>query len=113
MDELIEHYGYINRNTLFSQLISLRQKGPITEHTQQFQKLNIKVKNIPEDNLLHLFMITLKENIQPEVHLFEPKSIEKAFIMARKVENKNMATRRVAINNYREHHVPSHNLTKS
>jgi hypothetical protein len=57
-------------------------------------------------------MGTLKENIQHEVHLFEPKSLEKAFNMARKVENKNMATRRVATNNYREHHVPSPNLTQ-
>jgi hypothetical protein len=32
--------------------------------------------------------------------------------MARKVENKHMATRRVATNNDREHHVPSPNLTQ-
>jgi hypothetical protein len=57
-------------------------------------------------------MGTLKENIQHEVCLFEPKSLEKAFSMERKVENKNMATRRVATNNYREHHVPSPNLTQ-
>jgi hypothetical protein len=111
MDELISHYGDIKSNTFFSQLINLRQKGPITEHIQQFQKLSLRVKNIPEDNLLDLFMGTLKENIQHEVHLFEPKSLEKAFSMERKVENKNMATRRVATNNYREHHVPSPNLT--
>ena len=53
-------------------------------------------------------MGTLKENIQHEVCLLEPKSLEKAFSMERKVENKNMATRRVAIDNYKEHHVPSH-----
>jgi hypothetical protein len=54
----------------------------------------------------------LKEIIQHEVHLLEPKSIEHAFSVARKVESKNMATRRVATNNYREHHVPSPNLTQ-
>jgi hypothetical protein len=32
-DELISHYGDIKRNTFFSQLINLRQKGPITEHS--------------------------------------------------------------------------------
>jgi hypothetical protein len=32
--------------------------------------------------------------------------------MARKVENKNMATRRVAIDNYREHHVSSSKPTR-
>jgi hypothetical protein len=30
----------------------------------------------------------------------------------RKVESKNMTTRRVATNNYREHHVPTPNLTQ-
>jgi hypothetical protein len=49
--ELISHYEDINRNTLFSQLINLQNKGPITEHFQQFQKLNLRVKNIPWDNL--------------------------------------------------------------
>jgi hypothetical protein len=57
-------------------------------------------------------MGTLKENIQHEVHLFEPKALEQAFSMERKVENKNMAIRRVATNNYREHHVPSSKLTQ-
>jgi hypothetical protein len=57
-------------------------------------------------------MGTLKKNNQHEVHLFESKSLEKYFSMARKVENKNMATRRVATNNYRENHVPSPNLTQ-
>jgi hypothetical protein len=32
--------------------------------------------------------------------------------MARKVESKNMATRRVIFNNYRENHAPSPNLTQ-
>jgi hypothetical protein len=44
------------------------------------------------------------------VYIFEPKSLEKDFNMERKVEDKNMATRRVATRNYREHHVPSPNL---
>jgi hypothetical protein len=70
MDELISHYGDIKSNTFFSQLINLWQKGPITEHIQQFQNLSLRVKNILEDNLLDLFMGTLKENIQHEVHLF-------------------------------------------
>jgi hypothetical protein len=38
--------------------------------------------------------------------------LENSFSVARKFESKNMATRRVATNNYREHHVPSPNLTQ-
>jgi hypothetical protein len=57
-------------------------------------------------------MGNLKGIIQHEVHLFEPNSLEKYFNMNKKVENKNMATRRVTTNNYREHNVPSPNLTQ-
>jgi hypothetical protein len=64
------------------------------------------------DKFLDLFMGSLKENIQYEVHLFKPKSLEHAFSMARKVESKNMATRRVISNNYRGNHDPSPNLTQ-
>jgi hypothetical protein len=57
-------------------------------------------------------MGTLKENIQHEACLFEPKSLDQYFNMERKVENKNMLTRRVASNNYRDDHVPYLNLTQ-
>jgi hypothetical protein len=53
----------------------------------------------------------LKESIQHEVHLFELKSLKHVFSVAKKVESKNIATRRATTNNYREHHVPSPNLT--
>jgi hypothetical protein len=112
LDELIAHYGDITSNTFFSQLINLRKRCPITKNIQQFKKLCLRVKNIPKDNFLDLFMGTLKESIQHEVHLFVPKSLECAFILARKVEGKNMDTRRVATNNYGEHDAPSSNLTQ-
>ena len=75
-EELISHYGDINSNTFFSQLVNLKQKGPVTEHIKQFQHLSIKVKNILEDNLLDLFIGTLKDIIQHEVCLFKPPSLE-------------------------------------
>ena len=43
-------------------MINLQQKGPITEHIQQFQNLSLGVKNIPKDNFLDLSMCNLKEN---------------------------------------------------
>ena len=57
-------------------------------------------------------MGTLKEIIKHEVHLIEPKSLDHAFNVAKKVESKNMATRRVVTNNYRDNHDPSPNLTQ-
>ena len=69
------------------------------------------MEGIPDDKLLDLFIGTLKDNIQHEVRLFEPTSLEKAFMVARKVESKNlaMATRRTTPNTFRETNVPSSN----
>lgn len=37
------------KNTFFSQLINLKQKGSLVEHIEDFQRLNIKVNDIPEE----------------------------------------------------------------
>jgi hypothetical protein len=95
-------------------LVNLKQKGLVVEHIQQFQKLSLRVKNIPTDNLLDLFMGTLKDNIQHELRILEPTSLEKAFKLARRVESKNMAmtTKRFPSNAYSENNAPSSNLPK-
>ena len=92
-------------------MINLRKKGPVIKHIQQFQKLSLKVEGIPDDRLLDLLIGTLKDNIQHEVCLFDPTSLEKDFMVARKVESKNlvMATRRTTPNTSRESNVPSTN----
>ena len=98
--KLIAHFGDINNNTLFTQLVNIKKERSVTDHFKQFQYLSLKVKNISEDNLLDFFIGTLKDNIQHEVCIFEPSSLEKDFVMARKVENKNMAitTRKIFSN---------------
>ena len=45
-EELIAHYGDINSNTFFIQLVNLKQKGLVTDHIKQFQQLSLRVKNI-------------------------------------------------------------------
>jgi hypothetical protein len=109
MEEMIAHYEDTRSNTFFSQLINLKQKGSITEHIENFQRLNIKVTDIPDEHLIDVFIGTLKDNIQHEVRLWEPKSLENAFKVARNVESKNMAmaTRRTYPNIYRENNAPS------
>ena len=109
MEEMIAHYEDTRGNTFFSQLINLKQKGSVTEHIENFQRLNIKVTDIPDEHLIDVFIGTLKDNIQHEVHLWEPKSLENAFKVARNVESKNiaMATRRTYSNIYRENNAPS------
>jgi hypothetical protein len=70
--------------------------------------LNIKVTDILDEHLIDVFIGTLKDNIQHEVLLWEPKSLENAFRVAKNVESKNMAmaTRRITPNIYRENNVP-------
>jgi hypothetical protein len=107
--EMIAHYEDTRSNTFFSQLINLKQKGSVTDHIENFQRLNIKVTDIPDEHLIDVFIGTLKDNIQHEVCLWEPKSLENAFKVARNVESKNMAmaTRRNYPNIYRENNAPS------
>eukprot|EP00253_Pinus_taeda_P032580 PITA_32580 len=78
-EELMAHYEDTKSNTFFSQLISLKQKGPIMEHIEEFQKLNIRVKDIIEERRIDVFIGSLKDNIQHDVRLWEPDSLEKAF----------------------------------
>jgi hypothetical protein len=108
-EEIIAHYEDTRSNTFFSQLINLKQKGSVTEHIENFQRLNIKVTYIPYEHLIDVFIGTLRDNIQHEVRLWEPKSLENAFRVARNVESKNMAmaTRRTNPNIYRENTTPS------
>ena len=56
------------------ELINLKQKGLVGHHIEDF-------------------IGTLKDNIQHEVRVLEPDSLEKAFRLARKVECKIMVTR--------------------
>ena len=61
---------------------------------------------------MDLFTGTLKEIIQHDVHLLEPRFLEHAFKVARKVESRNMATRRTTTDIYQENNVPSLNPTQ-
>ena len=89
-------------------LINVRKRGLVIEHIQQFQKLSLRVEGIADDKLLDLFIETFKDNIQREVRLFKPNSLEKDFMVARKVESKNLAigTRRTTPNTSKESNVP-------
>jgi hypothetical protein len=106
---MIAYYEDTQSNTFFRQLTTLKQKGSVTDHIENFQRLNIKVTNIPDEHLIEVFIGTLKDNIQHEVRLWEPKSLENAFRVARNVESKNMAiaTRRTNPNIYQENNAPS------
>jgi hypothetical protein len=84
---MIAHYEDTRSNTFFSQLINLKKKGSVNEHIENLQRLNTKVTDIPDEHLIDVFIGTLKDKIQHEVHLWEPKSLENAFKVARNVES--------------------------
>ena len=88
---IIEYHDDVKSNSFFTQLINLSKKGPVIKRIQQFQKLSLRVEGIPDYKLLDLFIRTFKDNIQHEVSLFEPTSLEKALMVARKVESKKLA----------------------
>jgi len=110
MEEMIAHYEDTKRNTFFSQLINLKQKCSMVDPIEDFQNLNIRENDIPERQRIDVSIGTLKDNIQHEVHLWEPDSLEKAFKLARKVESKIMATRKSTPHNYKDGSVVSPSL---
>ena len=77
------------------------------EHIEDFQKLNIRVEDIPEEHRIEMFIGNLKDNIQHEVHLWEPDSLEKVFRVERKVESKIMVTRKSTTFDYKYGNVVS------
>jgi hypothetical protein len=113
-EEMITHYEDKRSNIVFSQLINLKKKGSVAEHIENIQRLNIKVKNILDEHLIDVFIGTLKDKIQHEVHLWESKSLENMFRVARNVESKNMAMAsiRTTPNIYRENNVPYSQTTQ-
>ena len=80
------------------------------EHIEDFQKLNIRENDIPEKPRIDVSIGTLKDNIQHEVHLWEPNSLKKAFRLERKVERKIMVTRKSTPHNYKDGSVVSPSL---
>jgi len=57
---MIAHYEDTISNMFFGQLINLKQKGSMMNHIEDFQKLNIRVKYIPEEHRIDVLIGTLK-----------------------------------------------------
>ena len=98
---MIAHYEDTKRNTFFIQLLNLKQKGSVVEHIKDFQKLNIRVTDIPAEHKIYVFTRNLKDNIQHEVCIWELDSLENAFILERKIECKIMETRKPTTHIYK------------
>ena len=82
----------------------------MVENVKDFEKLNIRVTDIPEEHRIDAFRGNLKDNIQHEVRIWELDSLEKAFRLARKIERKIMKTRKPTTHNYKDGSVATSNL---
>ena len=60
---MIAHYEDTKRNTFFSHLINLKQKGLIAEKIEYFQKLNIRVNDILEKKKIISFIYAMEADI--------------------------------------------------
>jgi len=58
----------------------------MAEDIEDFQKMNIRANDISEKHRIEVFIGTLKDNIQHEIHLWEPDLLEKALRLATKIE---------------------------
>jgi hypothetical protein len=56
MEEMIAHYEDTRRNTFFSKLINLKKKRSVTENIENFQRLNIKVTDIPDEHVIDVLI---------------------------------------------------------
>ena len=83
------------------------------EHIEDIQKFNIRVNNIPQEHRIDVFIGTLKDNIQHEVCLWEPDTLDKTFKLERKIERKIMATRNPTTHNYKYGSVATPSLSQS
>jgi len=109
-EEMTTHYDDIKRNSFFSQLINLKQKGSMEENIEDFQKLKRRVNYIPDKQRIDVFIGTLKDNVQHEVRFWEPDSLEEAFKLERKIESEIMETRNPTTHDYNYGSVTSPSL---
>jgi len=80
------------------------------KHIEDFQKLNIRENYILKKQRIGVSIRTLKDNIQHEVRLWEPDSLENAFRLERKVKSKIMAIRNSTRHNHKDGSVVSPSL---
>ena len=78
-----------NLGNPFQALFALEQEETMQELIGQFEKHIRMVKGMEEPFMVEVFPKGLKEEINTEVRLHEPKSLMESMVKARRVEDKN------------------------
>ena len=75
IEELQAQYSNSMTDNCFSKLAKLQQTGSVKDYIQKFQNLSLRLDTIIEKNLNDLFLGGLKDQIQHEVRMFCPSSV--------------------------------------
>jgi len=69
------------------QLMSLRQSGGVAAYAARFQQLLLKVVDLPEAHLVHMFIAGLKPDVQKELRIRDPAALAEAITTAERVDS--------------------------
>lgn len=88
-NEVLKRFEPDDDGTPYEELLTLRQMTTVQAFQSLFEVLSLMVDGLSEETLTVAFMNGLLEEIQAEVKLFYPLTLEETMERARQVENKN------------------------
>lgn len=95
MDDIIAQYDNVWEADYFSQLTKIRQIGSMMDYTLKHQKLVTRVDGLDAEKMLELYIGGLKDEIWHELQILGPMDITIAIRMAKQIEAKNRAMRKI------------------
>lgn len=93
VDLLLQRFGGGDRANIESQLTHIQQKGTVDEYIAEFTKLSCRVIDWIENQLKHVFLRGLRDDIRHDVLALEPDSLYQAQKLAKIFDTKNQAKR--------------------
>ena len=73
------------------ELLSLQQLGSVAEYRETFERLSAALQSTKEDWLKGVFVTGLKEEIQAELGLMDPRDLRYVMNLAQRIEERNWA----------------------
>jgi len=86
---LLYHFRPTDYDDPLEALSHLRQTTIINAYQETFEKLSYKVDELLKKNLVDCFITGLKDDIQLDVHVKQPKTLSKTISVAYLIEEQN------------------------
>lgn len=93
------HFRPIEYDDPSEALTQLRQTITVTEYQESFEQLSQRVDGLPKKILVGSFIAGLRDEVQLEVKIKQPRSLSKAIGVARLVEEKNQLQKWILVPN--------------